>query len=62
MATKKKAGSSVAALAKRKAAIKAKISLQNKKKKDAARAAKLRREIATLEGKLKTGKRAIRKR
>lgn len=56
MATKRKAGSSVAALTKKKAALKAKISLQNKKKKDVARAAKLRREISTLENKLRTGK------
>lgn len=60
MATKRKAGSSVAALLKQKAALKAKISAQNKKKKDAARAAKLKREIASL--KTKAGASATRKR
>lgn len=54
MATKKKAGSSVAALVKQKTALKAKIAAQNKRKKDAARAAKLKREIETLKNKVKT--------
>lgn len=54
MATKRKAGSSVAALQKQKAALKSKISAQNKKKNESVRAAKLRREIESLKSKLKT--------
>lgn len=54
MATKRKAGSSVAALQKAKAALKSKISAQNKKKAQDVRAAKLRREIEVLKNKLRT--------
>lgn len=55
---KKKSGGSVAGLQKQKSALKAKISAIKKKKKDAQRAAKLRREVESLKGQLRSaGKR-----
>ena len=62
MAKKKSGGASVAGLLKQKAALKAKITAQNKKKKDAARATKLKREVESLRNKLKTTTRRTKKR
>lgn len=61
MATKKKSGGSVVSLTKTKAALRKKIALQNKKKKDVVRVAKLRREVTALKNKLKTATKTARK-
>lgn len=50
---KRKSGGSIAGLTKQKAALRAKISANKKRVRDAQRAAKLRREVASLKNKLK---------
>ena len=50
----RKSGGSIAGLTKQKAGLRAKIAAQKKKVRDGQRAAKLRREVASLKNKLKT--------
>ena len=58
---KRKSGGSVAGLQKTKASLRAKISAIKKKKKDAQRAAKLKREVDSLRNQLKTANRRTRR-
>jgi hypothetical protein len=53
MAKKRKSGGSVSALLKQKASLKARLSAIKKAKKDAQRAAKLRREVESLKSQLR---------